>query len=585
MKNRLIVATALLLSSCVALITSGCSDSAQSQSGEYEVVQLIGNYNNATIEAVRSDLVVVPFSPDYNPQLTPMMIAPGVLDAADALTQQEKDAIKASYEAGQTLALIAPSTIDVKAFHGLLGAGAAFESTTDPVLLAYIMRREDGMPTASALFNIRPTPDTENPGADERAYARAYDLVVDDLSRSPLPSSEPTSDLTGAPIDLSKNYVQSTELRETTGGYYTMSVKVSSGRVCKEKNVTPMDFYVITSGGDWDATEAQWQSASYEKGQITLESNDEDLSIDWQNNDDYCSGGIAVVPFPGGGDKRICRYTNYPLNYYIGFEPPAYGSTTQVSAAPSADQGKSTTYSNSFTYGVSGQVSVNGKGPQAGLGVSASWQKSVSTTVPAMVTEAGDIGPFNLGAYTKYEYCTEDDASAGNCSSMIQMDKGDNICQDYTVGDPEDGQKPSGKLSGTIQAAAWQVTPGTYGNATSFDIVVNWDVELATSTVNFWGGSFTTKPDGLRPINVGPTGSCNAEGCSCSFKSETTQTLRKSYTFNVPLPSDCSAPSPPTPPPPTPGSDCSAAFCAANPGASCTAKPSCEYCDKGECHE
>ena len=570
----------LMIALIISLSLTGCSDSAQSQSGEYEVVQLIGDYNNATIEAVRSNLVVVRFSPEYNPQLTPIMVAPGVLDPEDALTQQEKDAIKASYEAGQTLALIAPSTIDVKAFHGLLGAGAAFESTTDPVLLAYIMRREDGMPTASALFNIRPTPDTENPGADERAYARAYDLVVADLSRSPLSSSEPTSELTGAPIDLSKNYVQSTVLKELTGGTYTMPVKVSAGRVCKENDVKPIDFYVITSGGDWDATEAQWQSASYEKGQITLESNDEDLSIDWQNNDDYCTGGIAVVPFPGGGDKRICRYANYPLNYYIGFEPPALnGSTTQMSASPSANQGRSTTYSNSFTYGVSGQVSVNGKGPQAGIGVSASWQQSVSTSVPAMVVEAGDIGPSGPGAYTKYEYCTEDDAKAGNCSSMIQMDKGDNICQDYTVGDPQDGQKRTGKLSSTLQAAAWQVTPGTYGDATSFDIVVRWDVELATSTVNFWGGSFTTKPDGFRPINVGPTGSCNAEGCSCSFKSETTQTLRKSYTFNVPLPSDCSGNTPPTKP------DCSPKFCSEYPSTSCTSTPSCAYCDQSECHE
>ena len=303
MKDRLSVATALLLSSCLALIASGCSDSAQSQSGEYEVVQLIGDYNNATIEAVRSNLVVVPFSPDYNPQLTPIMIAPGVLDPEDALTQQEKDAIKASYEAGQTLALIAPSTIDVKAFHGLLGAGAAFESTTDPVLLAYIMRREDGMPTASALFNIRPTPDTENPGADERAYARAYDLVVADLSRSPLPR-QPTSDLTDAPIDLSTNYVQSTVLKELSGGYYTMPVKVSSGRVCKATGVEPIDFYVITSRGDWDPTEAQWQSASKKDGQITLKNNDDDLSIDWQNNDHYCTGGIAVDKDLGGGVIR-----------------------------------------------------------------------------------------------------------------------------------------------------------------------------------------------------------------------------------------------------------------------------------------
>ena len=115
MRSMMRFLSTLMIALIIAPALSGCSDSAQSQSGEYEVVQLIGNYNNATIEAVRSNLVVVPFSPDYNPQLTPIMIAPGVLGPTDALTQQEKDAIKASYEAGQTLALIAPSTM--KGFH------------------------------------------------------------------------------------------------------------------------------------------------------------------------------------------------------------------------------------------------------------------------------------------------------------------------------------------------------------------------------------------------------------------------------------------------------------------------------------
>ena len=114
-----------------------------------------------------------------------------------------------------------------------------------------------------------------------------------------------------------------------------------------------------------------------------------------------------------------------------------------MSASPSGDQGSSTTYSNSFTYGVSGQVSVNGKGPQAGVGVSASWQQSVSTTVPAMVVEAGDIGPSDVGAYTKYAYCTEDDATAGNCSSMIQMEKGPTYVKTTSWGIRKTGKNPA----------------------------------------------------------------------------------------------------------------------------------------------
>ena len=580
MRSIMRVLTTLMIALIISLSLPGCSDSAQSQSGEYEVVQLIGNYNNATIEAVRSNLVVVPFSPDYNPQLTPIMIAPGVLEPADALTQQEKDAIKASYEAGQTLALIAPSTIDVEAFHGLLGAGAAFESTTDPVLLAYIMRREDGMPTASALLNIRRTPDTaEDPGADERAYARAYDLVVDDLSRSPLPSSGPTSELTGAPIDLSKNYIQSTVLKTTSGGIYSMPVNVHAGRICNQST----DFYVITSRGDWDPTEAKWQSASYLKNQISLTDDNRGLTIDWQDSEEYCSGGTQVWknPFGGGFDSRMCRYMNYPLNYWVAFNPPVGPKTTQVSASPSGNQGRSTQYTNSFSFNLGVDVNVSGDGPQAGLQAGASWSKSVSTTVPALVVEAGDIVS-DLGAYTKYEYCTEG-GSAEDCVSTIQMAPGSNVCQDYIVGQPQNGQTPNGRLSSTLQAAAWQVDSNSYSAGTSYyDLKVTWDTVLATSTSRLWGGAM----ENTGPWSgIGPTGSCNSFGCSCSISSKTTQTVATSFTFKVPLPSSCSAPSPPTPPPPTPGSDCSTAFCAANPGASCTATPSCAYCDQGECHE
>ncbi len=582
--------TALFLSSCVALIASGCSDSAQSQSGEYEVVQLIGNYNNATIEAVRSDLVVVPFSPDYNPQLTPMMIAPGVLDPVDALTQQEKDAIKASYEAGQTLAIISPSTIDVEALHELLGAGAAYTSTTHPIHMAYITRMEKSNPVSRVLQNVRASPSTaQDAGADERAYARAYTILVDDLSRAPLQNNESAPIMSEQNTDLAQVSLQTTFLTSTTSGNYSTTVNFYAAHICESNQSMPKpyDMYLVTSSGDWTASDAKWQSASAREGELYLANCDGEQCLveDWKDTDDYCDGGIAIasdVPF-NKYDLRLCRYMNYPKQYSVSFVPPAGIKTDQANAAPSATQGTASSYSTGFAFSLGGNVNISGKGPAAGLQVGVTWSEKTTVSVPPLLVKAGITG--NEGRYTDYAYCTEDTGkNAGTCISTVQMTDTKGLCVDYDVGDPSDGQKPSGSMSGVAQSVQWVVGengtyPGIYGNATHYPITVNWSVDLATSTSRLWSGPFSAPGSDEN----GPTGMCNDSGCSCSIET-TTNPLTASYTFKVPLPSsDCSN-EPPTPPPPTPGSDCSAAFCAANPGASCTATTSCEYCDKGECH-
>ena len=462
MRYRLSLATALLLSSCVALIASGCSDSAQSQSGEYEVVQLIGNYNNATIEAVRSDLVVVPFSPDYNPQVTPIMIAPGVLDPVDALTQQEKDAIKASYEAGQTLALIAPSTIDVEALHELLGAGAAYTSTTHPIHMAYITRMEKSNPVSRVLQNVRASPSTaQDAGADERAYARAYTILVEDLKRAPLQNNE------SAPI-MSEQTVntlvalQSTFLTSTTSGNYSTTVDIYAAHICESNQTTPQpyDMYLVTSSGDWTASDAKWQSASAREGELYLADcagNVQCLVEDWKDTDDYCDGGIAIasdVPF-NKYDLRLCRYMNYPKQYSVSFVPPAGIKTDQANAAPSATQGTASSYSTGFAFSLGGNVNISGKGPAAGLQLGVTWSQKTTVSVPPLLLKAGITG--NEGRYTDYVYCTGDTGDKdGSCISTVQM-KGKGVCVDYDVGEPQDGQTPSGSMSTVKQSVQWVV--------------------------------------------------------------------------------------------------------------------------------
>ena len=583
MKYRLSLATALLLSSCVALIASGCSDSAQSQSGEYEVVQLIGNYNNATIEAVRSDLVVVPFSPDYNPQVTPIMIAPGVLDPVDALTQQEKDAIKASYEAGQTLALIAPSTIDVEALHELLGAGAAYTSTTHPIHMAYITRMEKSNPVSRVLQNVRASPSTaQDAGADERAYARAYTILVEDLKRAPLQNNE------SAPI-MSEQTVntlvalQSTFLTSTTSGNYSTTVDIYAAHICESNQTKPQpyDMYLVTSSGDWTASDAKWQSASAREGELYLADcagNVQCLVEDWKDTDDYCDGGIAIasdVPF-NKYDLRLCRYMNYPKQYSVSFVPPAGIKTDQANAAPSATQGTASSYSTGFAFSLGGNVNISGKGPAAGLQLGVTWSQKTTVSVPPLLLKAGITG--NEGRYTDYVYCTGDTGDKdGSCISTVQM-KGKGVCVDYDVGEPQDGQTPSGSMSTVKQSVQWVVGedgtyPGIYGNATHYPITVNWSVDLATSTSRLWPGPFSAPGSD----DNGPTGMCNDSGCSCSIET-TTNPITASYTFKVRLPSsDCSAPSTKT--------DCSPKFCSEYPNTRCTPTTSCKYCDESECHE
>ncbi|NQX88519.1 MAG: hypothetical protein HRT77_07625 [Halioglobus sp.] len=452
------------------------------------------------------------------------------------LTEREKEAIKESYLAGQTLAILSPSTIDVEALHRLLGAGAAYTSTTDPVLLAYIIRRENSIPSSRVLLNIRPSPNTaDDPGADDRAYARAYNMLVGDLSRPPLPSNESASILADGPVSLSNNALQYTLLSTTTGGIYNTPVNIYAGHACAGSAGQPaFDFYVVTAGGDWTPTEAHYESASEEKGQVSLSNNDDDLSIDWQTTDDYCTGGIAVDKgIGGGGDSRVCRYMNYPLDYRVSLLPPAGTTTKQVNASPSADQGKSTTYSSGFSFSIGANVNISGKGPGAGLQAGATWSQSVQTTVPALVVKAGIVG--NQGSFTQYNYCTAG-TTVENCTSTIQATGQKGLCDDYVIGDPQNGQTPNGRLSNIGQSVYWQVVPSSYGDNTSYDITVNWDVTLATSTARLWGGAFDTGTF----TSVGPTGQCNGFGCSCSVGSNTSKSVETSHTFKVPLPStDC----------------------------------------------
>ena len=485
------------------------------------MVQQIGDPSGAIAEAVASEVTTVPFSPRLDARATPIILATGNAfvrqgrgqgNRVGGLRPAERRAIRQAYGAGQVILLLDASTHDIEALHVLLGDGVAHESSTDPVVLAYALRQVNNIATARLV--------THPPIEDDLASSQALEIVLAELARPPAAPEGDDAAAGSTDADWVDSPVQQFTLTSTTNGVYNTPINIYALHSCQEN----MDYYLVNTGGDWTATQAHFESAAWAQEEMRLNAQD-DLIIDWQRHDGHCTGGIDVA----GNDERICRYMNYPLFYEIDIVPPSGPTVVQVNATPAGDQGQSTTYMSGFSFSIGGGVNVSGAGPGGGIQAGVSWDNRVSTTVPALVIHAGDMG--NEGTFTKYLYCTAGN-TVENCTSTIQMGGAAGLCRQFIVGGPQNGQTPDGRLSDVAQTVIWRVDPGTYLGST-FDITVTWRVELATSTSNLWWGGFTDDPGDPGP---GPTGYCDLFGCSCSISSKTTPTT-VSQTFKVPFPS------------------------------------------------
>src|SRR5262249_55388434 len=216
--------------------------------------------------------------------------------------------------------------------------------------------------------------------------------------------------------------VQSTVLTSTDRGTYNTPIEIYALHSCMQN----MDYYLVNTGGTWTPEVAHYESAHVNGGQMRTDAQG-NLHVDWENTDAHCTGGIEIAIGPNP-DERICRYMDYPLNYEVDIFPPSGPSVVQVNAAPAGDQGESTSYTSGFTFSISGGVDVSGEGPSGGIQAGVSWDNSVTTTVPALVIQAGNAG--NQGTFTIYKYCTTG-SNAQNCMSSIQMTGQSGLCQDF----------------------------------------------------------------------------------------------------------------------------------------------------------
>ena len=490
---------------------------------KYQVRQ-IGQLSGELFEEISHQVRIVRFSPGNHRQNTPIIFQGGLyLDndgSVKGLRTIEREAIKQAYHSGQSIVILDASVHDIEALHALLGEGAAYESATDPVVAAYTLRRVRGIPTARSLSYVHLDPrQVVSPEDETLAFTRTIDIVVDELQLLSDPEPEPASGTDLARWSDTPVQTITLHIKSSTAGIYNTTVEIFALHEC----ATNLDQYVVTAEADWTATQAKFQSASTQDGSLYLDAANNLVPV-WRDSNMYCTGGGTVF----SAINSICRYINYPLFYAMEVLPLTNGTVLQSQAAPSATQGTQSTYSSGLTINVGGSVNISGAGPSAGIQAGVSWNTTTSVTVPSLMVQAGDEG--NEGAYWKYIYCTS--GNTANCTSHIQM-KGTGICVDYELGDPQNGQTKDGRLSATGQSVQFLAEPDTRVGET-FDVLVNFAAEMATTTTNLWYGYFDQDEYGR---GIGPLGNCNTFGCDCYTTTEISP-VHKSYTFKVPIPSN-----------------------------------------------
>lgn len=544
--NNLLKPSFFILIICLLLLSSNSANAS--------VIQRIGNGSGDLVDALPGQLKIVGYSTRFDPANTPFILTAKIkpknshkkiwsyffkkfrpkttpspkTSYLDTLSSTQKQAVIKAYNAGQSIVMLEANVHDIADLHELLDAGIAHDSSTDPDVLAYVLRKVNNQPFSKVITYIQSTlMDDEDPYADEIAFDKAIDLIASELQKQPQLTATDSESF----FDWESSPVKTFEMSSTKLGTYNTQIAIYALHSCENNK----DYYLVDTGGDWTPTDARFQSASASKGQIRVSQTQvsDTLSIDWQDTDDYCTGGISIED---NQEEKICRYIHYPRYYHIQMTPPGGPDVVQVNAAPAGEQGVSSTYFSGFSFSIGGGVNVSGKGgASAGVQAGATWSKMVSTTVPPLLIKAGNVG--NQGAFTEYLYCTEG-TDSNSCDSKLKMStKVSGLCKNFKIGDPQNGQTPDGRLSNVEQSVNWEVDPETYAEGSStFDITVTWKVETATSTTRLWNGHFANLPEN---DGEGPKGYCNFFGCSCSIKTVDSP-IQLSQTFKIPYPSkDC----------------------------------------------
>ena len=492
-------------------------------SEERVTVRHIGRIDSAIALRILRAVHVVSFGSHHD---SPILLQGRTMDR---LKDKHKRALKATYEAGYTILLLDPTMRQMNALHGIVGQGVNYRSKDSGVAMAYTLRLDNFVPTATLLTTLARSPlrtpsgDPEITGLqdDEMALDRAAERIVSELTRAP------RIGVPGAPRDPSQPVAwQNNPLLTYTfavnsaQGVYNTSINVYALFRCLDET----DHYAVTAEADWTATTAKWQGATSEPPNPTMTSDGNGgLVVNWQDNRTYCSSPSSALNF-----QDICRYINYPVSYGLTMVPRTESPVVQINAAPAATQGQSTSYTSGFSFTIGGAVNVSANGPGAGLSAGATWSNTTQTTVPPLVVQVSNTG--NEGVDWSFNYCTtglEPDPGT-DCTGHVQMVK--DVCQaqlgDDSGTNPQQGQTPVGKFSNAVQSAHWQ-TDKAARTGNTFDIEVDFEARIATTTAHL-SDPGVDGPD--------PNAGCNTFSCACVSETQFNPVTR-SHTFQIPFPS------------------------------------------------
>lgn len=520
-----------VLAAAILLVTCGGRDD---DSPPRQGVRQIGSLDSTIAADIMKQVNAVPFT---LLQDTPILLQGKTMSS---LTQSHKEELKATYRTGYTIVLLDATMEDVAALHGIVEAGVTYSSKDGEGVLAYSLRQENRIPTATLLSKVQLSPlrtpqgepDPAGLQDNERAHKKAAELTVAELARLPVASIRGPRDA-NQNVDWKSSPVQSTTFKQNgAAGVYNTTVNVYALHSCDKDVRTGLtsDYYMVTALADWTATNAKFQSAATELGPTSMYydvDTDRYVVANWQDDPkrNYCSSPSIFYTY-----ADICRYINYPLQYDVEMVPINTGSVAQINAKPPAQQGQAQVYTSGFSFSLGGTVNVNGMGPGAGLSAGLTWNNSTTTTVPPVKLDLSQTT--NQGALWTYRYCTGGEEPDGNglCTSHVQMAK--DVCRaqlgDPTTGtNPQQGQTPTGAFTDAVHTALWQAGPDTRTGKSTFDIEVTITPTIGNTTANLWGAQ------GLDPTNAG----CNGSNCDCVSYTTKTALTNGSYIFKIPLPS------------------------------------------------
>ncbi|MEE9237963.1 MAG: hypothetical protein V3U58_00215, partial [Thermodesulfobacteriota bacterium] len=376
------------------LLATGCDSDYESYSG-FRVFQ-IGELNSVIAGGLASQLNLVP----YEGQSNGPIIMQG--DTIFLLSDEEEEGIQATFEAGFSIALLDADQDAIDDLQRITGHDliVTHTSESDPIRLAYIVRKEEEIFTDHVIINPLSLDLTEG----DSALITAENIVIDDLMRLPNPTKDEFDGEGPVNVANVSLHQQIISIPQPNNGAFTTTVKFytyhecyttqnKGGLTCAE-NPTLLDSYLLAAEADWtpgtriDSTD-----------QTNIVDNVRKVTGWWNDNETFCFGSGVKPNKDAANNNTACRVINYPEFYALEMSAPKAieGTLLQVKAAPPSTKGKTTSYTSGFSFNIGGSINISGKGPDAGFQVGASWNNSVSTVVPPLDVKAGNLA--NQGAF------------------------------------------------------------------------------------------------------------------------------------------------------------------------------------------